>query len=174
LRKFKISDERIEVIQGGSDRNDTIMNIVKHIESTNGINDDDVIVTHDAVRPFLTHRIIKENIQAALEYGAVDTVIDAIDTIVTSKDNQTIDAIPVRNEMYQGQTPQSFNINLLKESYAQLSDEQKSILSDACKIIVETNKPVRLVKGELYNIKVTTPYDLKVANAIIRGGIADD
>ncbi len=160
LRKFKISDERIEVIQGGSDRNDTIMNIVKHIESTNGINDDD--------------RIIKENIQAALEYGAVDTVIDAIDTIVTSKDNQTIDAIPVRNEMYQGQTPQSFNINLLKESYAQLSDEQKSILSDACKIIVETNKPVRLVKGELYNIKVTTPYDLKVANAIIRGGIADD
>ncbi|MCD0792213.1 2-C-methyl-D-erythritol 4-phosphate cytidylyltransferase, partial [Staphylococcus aureus] len=36
------------------------------------------------------------------------------------------------------------------------------------------NKPVRLVKGELYNIKVTTPYDLKVANAIIRGGIADD
>ena len=52
LRKFKISDERIEVIQGGSDRNDTIMNIVKHIESTNGINDDDVIVTHDAVRPF--------------------------------------------------------------------------------------------------------------------------
>ncbi|HCU7777820.1 TPA: 2-C-methyl-D-erythritol 4-phosphate cytidylyltransferase, partial [Staphylococcus aureus] len=79
----------------------------------------DVIVTHDAVRPFLTHRIIKENIQAALEYGAVDTVIDAIDTIVTSKDNQTIDAIPVRNEMYQGQTPQSFNINLLKESYAQ-------------------------------------------------------
>ncbi|CAC6968147.1 ribitol-5-phosphate cytidylyltransferase [Staphylococcus aureus] len=101
-------------------------------------------------------------------------MIDAIDTIVTSKDNQTIDAIPVRNEMYQGQTPQSFNINLLKESYAQLSDEQKSILSDACKIIVETNKPVRLVKGELYNIKVTTPYDLKVANAIIRGGIADD
>lgn len=93
LRKFKISDERIEVIQGGSDRNDTIMNIVKHIESTNGINDDDVIVTHDAVRPFLTHRIIKENIQAALEYGAVDTVIDAIDTIVTSKDDQTIDAI---------------------------------------------------------------------------------
>lgn len=42
-------------------------------------------MTHDAVRPFLTHRIIKENIQAALEYGAVDTVIDAIDTIVTSK-----------------------------------------------------------------------------------------
>ena len=42
------------------------------------------------------------------------------------------------------------------------------------RLLCETNKPVRLVKGELYNIKVTTPYDLKVANAIIRGGIADD
>ena len=101
LENSKFLMKELEVIQGGSDRNDTIMNIVKHIESTNGINDDDVIVTHDAVRPFLTHRIIKENIQAALEYSAVDTVIDAIDTIVTSKDNQTIDAIPVRNEMYQ-------------------------------------------------------------------------
>ncbi|MBN4916954.1 2-C-methyl-D-erythritol 4-phosphate cytidylyltransferase, partial [Staphylococcus sp. EG-SA-23] len=82
-------------------------------------------------------------------------------------------SIPVRNEMYQGQTPQSFNIKLLQDSYRALSSAQKEILSDACKIIVETNKPVRLVKGELYNIKVTTPYDLKVANAIIRGGIAD-
>ena len=54
--------------------------------------------------------------------------------------------------MYQGQTPQSFNINLL-ESYAQLSDEQKSILSDACKIIVETNKPVRLVKVSYITLK---------------------
>ena len=54
------------MIQGGSDRNDTIMNIVKHIESTNGINDDDVIVTHDAVRPFLTHRIIKEKYSSCI------------------------------------------------------------------------------------------------------------
>ncbi|MBO1199408.1 D-ribitol-5-phosphate cytidylyltransferase [Staphylococcus simiae] len=174
LKKFKISDDRIEVVQGGADRNDTIMNIINFIEQEKGLNDEDIIVTHDAVRPFLTHRIINENITAAMEYGAVDTVIDAIDTIVTSKNDEIIDSIPVRNEMYQGQTPQSFNIKLLKESYNQLTNEQKSILSDACKIIVETNKPVRLVKGELYNIKVTTPYDLKVADAIIRGDITDD
>ncbi len=63
------------------------------------------------VRPFLTQRIIKENIEVAAKYGAVDTVIEAIDTIVMSKDKQNIHSIPVRNEMYQGQTPQSFNIN---------------------------------------------------------------
>lgn len=133
-----------------------------------------MIVTHDAVRPFLTQRIIKENIEVAAKYGAVDTVIEAIDTIVMSKDKQNIHSIPVRNEMYQGQTPQSFNIKLLQDSYRALSSEQKEILSDACKIIVESGHAVKLVRGELYNIKVTTPYDLKVANAIIQGDIADD
>lgn len=110
LKKYNITDQRVKVVAGGTDRNETIMNIIDHIRNTQGINNDDVIVTHDAVRPFLTQRIIKENIEVAAKYGAVDTVIEAIDTIVMSKDKQNIHSIPVRNEMYQGQTPQSFNI----------------------------------------------------------------
>ena len=182
IEKFILVSEFNEIIiatpaqwiAGGTDRNETIMNIIDYIRNVNGINNDDVIVTHDAVRPFLTQRIIKENIEVAEKYGAVDTVIEAIDTIVMSKDKQNIHSIPVRNEMYQGQTPQSFNIKLLQDSYRALSSEQKEILSDACKIIVESGHAVKLVRGELYNIKVTTPYDLKVANAIIQGDIADD
>ncbi|MFI9033240.1 D-ribitol-5-phosphate cytidylyltransferase [Staphylococcus pasteuri] len=174
LKKYNIFDDRIEVIEGGSDRNETIMNIVKYVESVNGVNDDDVIITHDAVRPFLTYRIIKENIDKAVEFGAVDTVIKAVDTIVTSEDDDTVSKIPQRKIMYQGQTPQSFNINLLKDCYENLTDNQKEILTDACKIIVESKKEVKLVEGEVYNIKVTTPYDLKVANAIIKGGIDND
>ncbi|MGO3816141.1 MAG: D-ribitol-5-phosphate cytidylyltransferase, partial [Staphylococcus equorum] len=114
LRKHNINDDRIKVVQGGEDRNETIMSIIEAAEAENGITDEDVIVTHDAVRPFLTHRIIKENIASVLKYGAVDTVITATDTIITSEDGESIKSIPVRSEMYQGQTPQSFNINLLR------------------------------------------------------------
>lgn len=128
LKKYNITDQRVKVVAGGTDRNETIMNIIDHIRNVNGINNDDVIVTHDAVRPFLTQRIIKENIEVAAKYGAVDTVIEAIDTIVMSKDKQNIHSIPVRNEMYQGQTPQSFNIKLLQDSYRALSSAQKEIL----------------------------------------------
>ncbi|MFB9861028.1 D-ribitol-5-phosphate cytidylyltransferase [Salinicoccus siamensis] len=174
LRKHNINDERINVVEGGSDRNETIMNIINVIEDQDGITPEDVIVTHDAVRPFLTHRIIKENIANVLEHGAVDTVITAIDTIVTSTDGDSIKSIPVRNEMYQGQTPQSFNINLLRDSYNRLSDEDKKIMTDACKILVVADKKVKLVAGELFNIKITTPYDLKVANSIIKGGMSSD
>ncbi|EHJ07587.1 D-ribitol-5-phosphate cytidylyltransferase [Staphylococcus simiae] len=174
LRKHHIHDDRIEVVQGGTDRNETIMNIIHEIEHRQPITDDDVIITHDAVRPFLTHRIIKENIDSVLKYGAVDTVISATDTIVTSTDGECVHTIPVRNDMYQGQTPQSFNIKLLRNSYSALSAEQKDILTDACKILIVADQQVRLVRGELYNIKITTPYDLKVANSILKGGMLND
>ncbi|GAA6822821.1 D-ribitol-5-phosphate cytidylyltransferase [Staphylococcus sp. 18_1_E_LY] len=174
LRKHDITDERVVVVQGGADRNETIMSIINAIEAENKITDEDVIVTHDAVRPFLTRRIIKENIDEVIKHGAVDTVITATDTIITSKDGEAIDSIPVRDEMYQGQTPQSFNINLLRDSYNALSEDDKKILTDACKILVVADKKVKLVLGELYNIKITTPYDLKVANSIIKGGMLSD
>ena len=174
LKKHNINDYRIKVVQGGTDRNETIMNIISSAEEENNITDEDVIVTHDAVRPFLTHRIIKENIECVVKHGAVDTVISATDTIITSKNGDSIQSIPVRKEMYQGQTPQSFNINLLRDSYNKLSNNDKKIMTDACKVLIVANKTVKLVIGELYNIKITTPYDLKVANSIIKGGMLSD
>ncbi|WP_430535450.1 2-C-methyl-D-erythritol 4-phosphate cytidylyltransferase [Listeria rocourtiae] len=173
IKKY-VSDDRVVVIEGGTDRNETIMNGIRYIESNFGLTDDDVIITHDAVRPFLTHRIIEENIDAALETGAVDTVIEAIDTIVESSNHNFITDIPVRDHMYQGQTPQSFNIKKLYSHYQDLSADEKQILTDACKICLLAGDRVKLVKGEIFNIKITTPYDLKVANAIIQERIAND
>ena len=168
LEKYIGQDERIVIAAGGNDRNESIMAAINWIDEKNGITDEDIIVTHDAVRPFLTHRIIKENISTALEYGACDTVISAIDTIVASTDGKTITDIPVRDQMYQGQTPQSFQITKLKSHYEALSAEERAILTDACKILLLKGEDVALVTGELFNIKVTTPYDLRIANAILK------
>lgn len=70
--------------------------------------------------------------------------------------------------MYQGQTPQSFRIIELMETYSSLTDKEKNILTDACKMYVMKNKTVKLVNGELYNMKITTPYDLKIANIMLK------
>lgn len=172
IKRFIGDLEQIQVVAGGKDRNDSIMKGIEYIEKAFGINDDDIIVTHDSVRPFLTHRIIEENIDAALEYGSVDTVIDAIDTIIQAEDGEFISEIPVRDTMFQGQTPQSFNIQKLVKYYNSLNEEEKGILTDACKIFALKGEKVKLVKGEVFNIKVTTPYDLKVANAIIQERIS--
>lgn len=165
--------EKIAVCAGGSDRNESIMSGIRYIEENFGINDDDIIVTHDAVRPFLTHRIINDNIDAALKFGACDTVVPAFDTIVESVDGNVISNIPRRDFMYQGQTPQSFNIKELTTLYNSLSDDEKQILTDAAKIFVVKGKNVKLVQGEVFNMKITTPYDLKLANALVRDDIND-
>lgn len=171
LKKYipKKKQEHIFVCEGGRDRNESIMNGIKYIDEKIGLNYDDIIITHDAVRPFLTHRIIEENIDMAILHGATDTVVPAFDTIVESTNNDTISSIPRRDFMYQGQTPQSFNIKKLIELYSSLSDEEKLVLTDAAKIFVVKGEKVKLVKGELFNMKITTSYDLKIANALIKG-----
>lgn len=171
LKKYQIDLPKLKVIEGGSDRNDTIMNIIDCIEKDRALKDDDILVTHDAVRPFLTHRIIEENIEQGMIHSAVDTVISAIDTIVESKDNEFISGIPRREYMFQGQTPQTFNVKKLKTLYNELTENEKTILTDACKIFSMKGETVKLIQGEVFNIKVTTPYDFNVANAIIKGSL---
>lgn len=160
-------DDRIVVIKGGEHRNDTIVNICTYINENFNVTEEDIIITHDAVRPFITQRIINDNIEKCKEFGATDTVIPATDTIVEAKDNTIISNIPVRDTMYQGQTPQSFNILEFMEVSNKLTEEEKNILTDACKIYVLKDKKVGLVMGELYNMKITTMYDLKMANLML-------
>ena len=167
LAKYLPINEKVIVIKGGSTRNETIMNAINYIEETDGLDDDTVIVTHDAVRPFVSARIIDENIKAAIEYGATDTVVPATDTIVESVDKENISSIPDRSLLYQGQTPQAFKAKLLKELYYSLTEEEKGILTDACKIFSMKGYKVRLIQGEVHNIKITYPYDLRVAKALL-------
>ena len=159
--------DKVVVIEGGEKRNDTIMNAIKYIEEQGNLDDDTVLVTHDSVRPFVSHRIIKENIEALKEYEACDTVIGATDTIVVSDDGSFISEIPGRGKMYQGQTPQSFKAKKFKELYLSLSDEEKDILTDGAKIFVIKGKKVALITGDTLNMKITYPYDLRVARSLV-------
>ncbi|PLW60930.1 IspD/TarI family cytidylyltransferase [Lactococcus lactis] len=166
LNKYCIDDPRIRIISGGVERNDTLDNALKYIDQYSKINESDLLVTHDAVRPFVTRRIIEDNISALKYFDAVDSVIPAFDTIVEGKDRE-ISAIPIRSLMYQGHTPQSFKISSLKESLSKLSVADRQELSDSAKIMLLDGKKVKMIDSEISNIKITTPYDLMIANAIL-------
>ncbi len=167
MKKHLPENDKVIVIQGGDTRNETIMNAIDYIEQTDGLTDDTIIVTHDAVRPFVSSRIIDENIEMAIKHGATDTVVPATDTIVESQDGKIISSIPDRSKLYQGQTPQSFKAKLLKELYLSLTEEEKNILTDACKIFSMKGYGVHMVDGEVHNIKITYPYDLRVAKSLL-------
>nr|MBP3599193.1 2-C-methyl-D-erythritol 4-phosphate cytidylyltransferase [Eubacterium sp.] len=169
IKKYVKDTERVVVLQGGDTRNETIMNAIDYIEEQGHLDDDTIIVTHDSVRPFVTQRILEENIRYAKEYGACDTAVAATDTIVCSEDNVIISDIPERRKMYQGQTPQTFKALKLKTLYHALSEEEKALLTDAAKIFVMKGEKVHIVDGEVFNIKITYPYDLRVAEALLKG-----
>ena len=173
IESSPLANAPVHVVVGGESRNGTIMNIIKAIEADFGASNDNIIVTHDSVRPFVKLSTIKENIAAAREFGACDTVIPATDTIVVSEGGETIDSIPLRSTMYQGQTPQSFRISVLKELYEGLGEDERATLTDACKILVLKGQPVHLVEGDVTNIKLTTIMDYRVAQAMVETGIED-
>ena len=159
--------DRIIIVAGGSDRNTTIENIIKAIDDYKELTDEDIVITHDSVRPFITLRIIKDNIRLAKECDAVDTVVEAVDTIVESTNGEYITNIPNRAYYYQGQTPQSFRCKDFLSLYNSLTSEEKQILTDACKIFVIKGKEVALAKGEYSNLKITTVTDLKIAKSML-------
>lgn len=160
-----IGENDISVVVGGKNRNETLLNVLRSIGE---INDDDVILTHDAVRPFIDKRIIDENISAAREYGACNTVVPAVDTILRSSDGKFIESVPVRSEIFHAQTPQSFSVKKLLSLYEDLSEDEMETFTDSCSVFLAAGERVFLVTGDRNNIKLTYPEDMERAENIIK------
>jgi len=141
-KNFKDKSSFFEVIVGGATRHQTVKSGLSYIQERYSLSDNDIIITHDAVRPFIGYRIIKENIEETLEWGAVDTVIPAVDTIVHSQDGKRITDIPNRGEYYQGQTPQSFKVKDLINVYGQFTNDQLEATTDVAKLYRLLDNPV--------------------------------
>lgn len=165
-RKYFPNAKELTVVEGGSDRNSTILAIIEEAKRLGGTADD-VVVTHDSVRPFVTLKMISENVDAAEKHGVCDTVIPATDTIVYSENNMYITDIPVRSNVYQGQTPQSFKIGLFEKVYNEMTEEEFALVTDACKMFMLKGHEVYLVDGSVSNMKITYPFDYKMAQIMM-------
>ncbi|MDR2686161.1 MAG: 2-C-methyl-D-erythritol 4-phosphate cytidylyltransferase [Oscillospiraceae bacterium] len=155
------------VAAGGEKRSDTLRRALEYVKARFGDDEDHILLTHDAVRPFVTQRVIGGNIAAAREHGACATAVPSCDTILRSDDGAFLSLVPPRGSMYQAQTPQTFRCNKLRALVDSLRPEEEAALTDACKIYALRGEPVALVPGEARNIKITYPFDLKVAQAIL-------
>lgn len=163
---------KITLTHGGAERIDSIHNVVKSIELKE-INDDDIIVIHDAVRPFVTKKIILDNIEGAKKYGATVTSVPVNDTILLSTDGDYVDRIPIRKTLFNGQSPDSFNLKTFIELENKLTDEQKEIITGTSQICTLNNFPIKMIEGDTANFKITTDADLNLAEYMImkKGGL---
>jgi 2-C-methyl-D-erythritol 4-phosphate cytidylyltransferase len=153
---------KIDFIVGGSSRQASLVNACRFVKEHFG--ERTWIISHDAARPFISLRIIQDNLQTGVRL-ACDTVLEAVDTIVESQDHAFISAIPDRNKMYQGQTPQSFVGADYIRAYEEIGESDD--ITDAAKLLLKSGIPVELVRGESYNIKITTDYDFSYAQFLM-------
>lgn len=124
----------------------------------------EIVLIHDGVRPFLSQKIIYDNIEAAKVHGAVDTCIASADTIVKSKEGEMIDEIPPRKEYFRGQTPQTFRYPLIVKAH---QSSKRINSTDDCSLVLDLGHPVHIVEGSEENIKITHPIDLFLAEQMI-------
>lgn len=154
LREYNLLD-KVKVVAGGSDRMATILNVVNEAD----LLDDDIIITHDAVRPFVTKQIIKENIEMCKKYNCAATFVRAVDTIAVSVNGKTVSDVPKRENMYNVQTPQTVKYGILKESLLKHKDNFGAF-TDLCGMLLSSGKKIYMVQGDYSNIKITVPADI--------------
>ncbi|MCR4773927.1 MAG: 2-C-methyl-D-erythritol 4-phosphate cytidylyltransferase [Prevotella sp.] len=151
-------DKVKKILMGGKERYDSSLAAIRAYEDKENVN----LIFHDAVRPLVTHRIITDCINALKEHNAVDVVIPTTDTIIKASDDNTISEIPDRAQLRNGQTPQAFKLETIREAYRNALKDPNLKATDDCGIVVNylPNEKVYLVKGEVFNMKLTYKEDL--------------
>ena len=145
-----------EVADGGDTRFHSVRNGLAKVE------DEGLVGVHDGVRPFVSHAVIERCFEQAAEKKAVIPVIDVVETVRHLYDAES-ETVP-RSEYKLVQTPQVFDVSLLKTAYQQPYTPN---FTDDASVVEAMGEKVYLVEGNRENIKLTTPFDLKVAQVLI-------
>jgi len=126
----------------------------------------DIVVIHDAVRPFVTKKIIEDSIDAVKKgYDGVDVGIKTNHTILHEFENKVL-KIEDREHLYEGQTPQTFKYNKIYKAYLDFDEKKLGPVIDDVHLALKMGLNIGLVIGDEKNIKITTPIDLFIAEKI--------
>mgnify|MGYP003571291809 CR=1 FL=1 len=164
---FKINTNRIVTVSGGKERIDSIQNVIDGILKISK-NPDDIIVMHDAVRPFVSKRILKDSIKTASEYGACVATVPAVDTMYVLDETGYIAHFPNRKTLFNGQAPDSFKMGILVNSINSLTEDERKTITGTVQICSAKGHKIKTIKGDYKNIKITTENDLAIAEGILK------
>ncbi|MEE8437321.1 MAG: 2-C-methyl-D-erythritol 4-phosphate cytidylyltransferase [Candidatus Neomarinimicrobiota bacterium] len=153
------SSKPIKVVGGGERRQDSVFEGLKAADENS-----ELILIHDAVRPFVSRAVIQEAVEACKFHDAVVVALPAKDTIKQVMGNQIIATLP-RNEIWLAQTPQVFMRSVLKEAL-ELAQKQGIEGTDEAVLAERLGYQVGIIKGSPLNIKITTAEDWIFAEAI--------
>jgi len=144
-----------KITEGGETRFHSVKNGLAFVEKG-------FVAVHDAARPFVSEKLIKTIFEATRQYLAVIPVTDVTDSLRLMTDESSSKIVD-RSIYRLVQTPQVFDVELLKKAY---STEFKTEFTDDASVVEYVGQAIHLVEGERTNIKITTPFDLELAQII--------
>ena len=161
-----ILQKAIHLVEGGEHRQHSVANAMSSVSAA----DDDIVLVHDAVRPFVTEEIIHDVIQAAQKFGAAIAGLPAVDTVKQverTSDGALITATLPRERVVLAQTPQGFRYGVLKRAFDEASADG-FVGTDEAALVERSGHPVAVVMGCPRNIKITAPGDMDLAEFYLR------
>lgn len=159
-----------KIINGGKERYESSLAAINACEP-DAETTDLKLIFHDAVRPLVSDRIIRDVVQALDYYNAVDVVVPTTDTIIAANlITNTIDAVPDRSKLRNGQTPQGFNWKTIKTAYELALKDPHFKTTDDCGVVLKylPDEKIFLITGEHNNIKLTYKEDLHVIDKLLQ------
>jgi 2-C-methyl-D-erythritol 4-phosphate cytidylyltransferase len=151
-----------QVVPGGKRRQESVKNGIDALPK-----DVDIVVIHDGVRPFVTREMIEESIHSAIRFGAVVIAMPVKETIKVARPDGTVLKTLDRKSLWQIQTPQTFQVNLIKEAHYKATKDG-FVGTDDASLVERLGMNVHILPGSYTNIKITTPEDLMLANLFLQ------
>ncbi|MET9729434.1 bifunctional cytidylyltransferase/SDR family oxidoreductase [Streptomyces sp. NPDC006458] len=164
------------IIEGGATRNETTELAIEALSEGLAEGEDANVLFHDAVRPLLSQRVIDDCVAALERYQAVDVAIPSADTIIVTRthgeDGEFITEIPDRSRLRRGQTPQAFKLSTIRHAYEIAAGDPHFQATDDCSVVLKylPDVPIHVVAGDEYNMKVTQPVDVFIADKLFQLG----
>jgi 2-C-methyl-D-erythritol 4-phosphate cytidylyltransferase len=149
-----------KVIMGGKERQDSVSNGLQSLGS-----ETDIVVVHDGVRPFVTPDLIRETVEAARDFGAAISAIPVSDTIKKVNPEGLVEQTVDRSGLWRVQTPQTFQVSLLKEALEKAQTDN-FYGTDESSLIEYLGREVKVIPGSEFNIKITRSEDLVLGEKI--------
>lgn len=156
-----ILQKKVELVEGGEHRQHSVAHALAAVSAQ----PDDIILVHDAVRPFVTGAIIDEVIEGAKKFGAAIAGLPAVDTIKQverTADGALITSTLPRERVVMAQTPEGFRYDVLKKAFDEAATDG-FIGTDEASLVERSGKEVAVVMGSPRNLKITTPADMQLA-----------
>jgi 2-C-methyl-D-erythritol 4-phosphate cytidylyltransferase len=161
-----VLQKKIHLVEGGEHRQDSVANAIKAIAAA----EDDIVLVHDAVRPFVTQEIIRDVIQAARKYGAAIAGLPAVDTVKQverTSDGALVTSTLPRERVVLAQTPQGFRHDVLKKAFDEATADG-FLGTDEASLVERSGHAVAVVMGSARNIKITAPADMELAEFFLK------